>query len=425
MTGGNTGGTHWLKDELYERVRTDPAIFDFLQNGSLDGLWYWDLEGMHEEWLSPRFKEVFGYADHEMDNTVDWWQSNIHPDDLKVALNNFEKHKADPTHPFDQVVRYRHRDGHTVWIRCRGMMIRDEAGRPVRMIGAHTDVTALKETERALNERAEEMEAQITELRDQEQRLESQARELVALAESLEENRTRLEALNVQKDKFFSVVAHDLRSPFTPLLGFSEILATQGGSLPPDRVVEYGALLHRAATEVHKLLEDLLSWSRIQLDRIEINPDAVDIGTLVATNIERYRYAAQAKGVSIEVEQTGMARAWADVSMLDTVLRNLISNAIKFTHPGDSITIRADMAADGVTLSVSDTGVGIAPDHLAGLFDVGARASLIGTGGETGTAMGLLICKEMMDRLEGSIDVESVQGEGTTFRLGLPPATGD
>jgi len=416
---------HYLEAELNALIQSDIAIWKFIQESSLDGVWYWDLEGMHEEWLSPRFKAVFGYADHEMDNTVDWWQSHIHPDDLKVALDNFEKHKADPNHPFDQVVRYPHKDGHTVWVRCRGMIIRDEAGRPVRMIGAHTDVTALKQAEQALHERAEEMEAQITELRDQEQRLESQAQELVALAESLEETRAGLETLNVQKDKFFSVVAHDLRSPFTPLLGFSEVLATEGGSLPPDRVVEYGALLHRAATEVHKLLEDLLSWSRIQLDRIEVSPDVVNIGALVATNIERYRYAAQAKGVRIEVEETGQARAWADPRLLDTVLRNLISNAIKFTHAGDRIIVSADMAADGVTLSVRDTGVGIAPDHLAGLFDVGARASLTGTGGETGTGMGLMICKEMMDRLEGSIDVESVQGEGTTFRLGLPPATGD
>ena len=104
---------HYLKRELYRLIQTDPLIFDFLQNGSLDGLWYWDIENPHEEWLSPRFKALFGYAD-DVPNTSDWWQKNIHPDDLQVAIDNFEKHKADPNHPYDQVVRYRHKNGSTV-----------------------------------------------------------------------------------------------------------------------------------------------------------------------------------------------------------------------------------------------------------------------------------------------------------------------
>lgn len=138
-----SAATHYLKDELYDLVRRDDSIFEFLQAGSLDGLWFWDLESPNEEWLSPRFKEVFGYADHEIPNTVEWWQKNIFPEDLPVVLANFKKHCADPSHPYDQIVRYRHRNGSTVWVRCRGIVIRNQAGKPVRMLGAHTDVTEL------------------------------------------------------------------------------------------------------------------------------------------------------------------------------------------------------------------------------------------------------------------------------------------
>ena len=151
------GTDHYLKTELYELVRKDPAIFEFLQAGSLDGIWYWDVERQEQEWMSPRFKEVFGYRDDEIPNTPEWWQANIHPDDLAVALDNFGKHLEDPNHPYDQIVRYRHRDGGTVWVRCRGLAIRDDDGKPIRLLGCHTDVTALKRAEEDLRRQANEL----------------------------------------------------------------------------------------------------------------------------------------------------------------------------------------------------------------------------------------------------------------------------
>lgn len=134
---------HYLKRELYELVQKDSHIFEFLEAGSLDGIWYWDLENLTEEWLSPRFKELFGYEDHEVPSTSTWWQEHICPEDLQFTVDNFNKHCADPNHPYDQTVRYRHKDGSTVWVRCRGIAIRDETGKAIRMLGAHTDVTAL------------------------------------------------------------------------------------------------------------------------------------------------------------------------------------------------------------------------------------------------------------------------------------------
>lgn len=137
---------HYLKDELYALAR-EPEIFEFIQAGSLDGIFYWDLENPEHEWMSPRFWEVFGYDPDEKEYLASEWQEMIDPDDLRVALDNFEKHCADPEHPYDQVVRYQHKDGSTVWVRCRGMAIRDETGKPTRFLGAHTDVTALKQAE--------------------------------------------------------------------------------------------------------------------------------------------------------------------------------------------------------------------------------------------------------------------------------------
>ena len=112
---------HYLKAELYRRIADDPEIFDFLQEGSLDGLWYWDLENPEHEWLSPRFKAVFGYEEDEIPHTSEWWQENIFPEDLPSVLERAQAHLENADVPYDQIVRYRHKDGSTVWIRCRGL----------------------------------------------------------------------------------------------------------------------------------------------------------------------------------------------------------------------------------------------------------------------------------------------------------------
>ncbi|MEO0459417.1 MAG: ATP-binding protein [Myxococcota bacterium] len=164
---------HYLKNELYELIRTDSAIFEFLQRGSLDGLWYWDLEKPDHEWMSARFWETLGYDPAEREHLASEWQDLIHPEDLEAAGKSFERHCADPSHPYDLYVRYRHREGSTVWVRCRGMAIRDSDGRAVRMLGAHTDVTALKEAEQRAQELASQLESRNRELAEANQRLQA------------------------------------------------------------------------------------------------------------------------------------------------------------------------------------------------------------------------------------------------------------
>ena len=149
---------NYLKRELFELVKADDSIFEVLQQGSLDGIWYWDIDNPESEWMSPRFWEVFGFDHRKKKHLSSEWQDLINPEDLKVALENFKKHCADPNHPYDQVVRYRHKDGSTVWVRCRGIAIRDDDGKPIRMLGAHTDITQLKRVEEELKKRTVELE---------------------------------------------------------------------------------------------------------------------------------------------------------------------------------------------------------------------------------------------------------------------------
>lgn len=152
-----TTAEHYLKQELYALMRSQSAIFEFLQLGSLDGIWYWDLEEQEHEWMSPRFWELLGYDPAERQHLAAEWQDLIFPEDLAVVMENFERHRADPSHPYDQVVRYRHANGSTVWVRCRGLAIRDARGNARRLLGAHTDLTPLKRTEEELRQRSEQL----------------------------------------------------------------------------------------------------------------------------------------------------------------------------------------------------------------------------------------------------------------------------
>lgn len=136
---------HWLHQELLQLVKSDYGIFDFIEKSFLDGLWFWDLQNPEHEWMSESFWTTLGYDPSTRKHLASEWQDIINQDDLKLATENFQKHCADPSHPYDQLVTYRHKTGKTLWIRCRGMAIRDEDGTPVRMLGAHVNVTELKE----------------------------------------------------------------------------------------------------------------------------------------------------------------------------------------------------------------------------------------------------------------------------------------
>jgi len=136
---------HYLQKELYALIKKDNTIFDFIQEAALDGMWYWDLEESENEWMSPRFWEVLGYDPKEKLHLVSQWQELIFPEDLDIAISNFHKHCEDPNYPYDQIVRYRHKTGKIIYIRCRGIIIKNGQGKPTRMIGAHNDYTLIME----------------------------------------------------------------------------------------------------------------------------------------------------------------------------------------------------------------------------------------------------------------------------------------
>lgn len=244
---------------------------------------------------------------------------------------------------------------------------------------------------------------------------------LLGLANSTIQSRAKeLEELNANKDKLFSIISHDLKSPFAPLIGLCELLPFMVEQKNYDQALEAGEAILRSAKNVFNLLENLLDWATMQRDSTTFEPQALDLYNIVEQNITLLQEKAAEKSLQLLNKLETHPTVYADEHLLDTVVRNLISNALKFTHSGGEITILADQQNHQVVVSVVDTGVGIPPEKIPTLFDVGENRSTNGTAKERGTGLGLILCKEMVEKNGGQIWVKSQVDVGSTFTFTIP-----
>jgi len=253
----------------------------------------------------------------------------------------------------------------------------------------------------------------LIELDDNRVTLENNAKELADLNSKLEE-------INKNKDKFFSIVAHDLRSPFTGLLGFTDILSTQIESLTTDEIKTYAGHLNHSLKNVFKLLENLLDWSRMQTGKIKFTPENFNLEELIHQIVGIFQINASEKKITIEIRIESCLNVFADQDMVDIIIRNLLSNAIKFTKPGGGICIHALKKNGSVEVTVKDNGIGILPENLTKLFRIDENISTEGTARERGTGLGLVLCKEFIEKNGGQIEVVSKINEGSKFIFTLP-----
>jgi signal transduction histidine kinase len=249
---------------------------------------------------------------------------------------------------------------------------------------------------------------------------EQYAKELTLVNKKLNESQKQLEALNLNKDKFFSIVAHDLRSPFSSLLGFSEFLAKEAEDLTISEIKDYSSSIHTTGRHLLALLENLLTWSRVQLGRIDLEPELYDISEQILTLSNYYIHVAKQKKITLNTNVPENIEIFADSNMIETVLRNLITNALKFTAENGSISISVQQKSTFCEVKIEDNGVGI-PDHVKSkMFKIEAHHTTEGTNNEKGSGLGLIICKEFITKNAGTIEFESTEGKGTTFTIRLP-----
>lgn len=236
----------------------------------------------------------------------------------------------------------------------------------------------------------------------------------------LQISENNLKELNATKDKFFSIISHDLKNPFSSVLSISELMATNFDATDPEDIKFGVNKIHQTNKHIYELLENLLTWSKTQRGNITIEEVKFNLSRIIETNINILKLAAEKKNIVIENNTDEDLCAVADREMISTVFRNLVNNAIKFTPPGKKIRIKSYMNKEHVIVEVKDEGVGIAPEDQERLFRIEDKFKTQGTQGEKGTGLGLIICKEFVEKNGGTIEVESTPGKGSIFRFTIP-----
>ncbi len=236
-----------------------------------------------------------------------------------------------------------------------------------------------------------------------------------AAEEAVKKYTVELEELNANKDKFFSIISHDLRSPFQGLLGLSNILVEEFDNLSVDEIKLFASNIHNSTKNLFNLLENLLQWSRIQTGKIDLKPVKADLHEEILYNINLLSGNATKKNIKLINEIDDTLLVYTDLNILNSTLQNLITNAIKFTHPGGEIRISAKEIDDNVDVTVRDTGIGISEEDMNKLFRIDTQHTTMGTDRESGTGLGLTICKELLEKQGGKIWVKSEVGKGSSF----------
>lgn len=245
-------------------------------------------------------------------------------------------------------------------------------------------------------------------------------RERKRTEESIYKYNEELKRSNFAKDKFFSIIAHDLRSPFNALLSYSDILLDEFDELSKDELKEYITHINTVSGNIYDLLNNLLDWAKIQTDKFYFSPEVIDMEQTISKVCNLLKEIAKSKNIDLLLDCEERCYVYADQNMISTVLRNLISNAIKFSHENSKIEIKTKNEIDRVRVTIKDYGIGMLREDITKLFRIDINYTTLGTSQERGTGLGLILSKDMIEKNNGEIFVDSDLGKGSTFTFTLP-----
>lgn len=370
--------------DITEQKRTEEQINKFLSaiTQSPAAIVITDTNG-NIEYVNPQFTTITGYS---FDEAI-----GKNPRILKSGLTNPELYSAlwhtlKEGNTWKGEILNKRKDGSLFWESATIAPIKNERGLTISYLAVKEDITSKKEAEQAL--------------------IQSQQ---------------KLQQVNATKDKFFSIIAHDLKNPFNIILGFADLLLQNHKEYDEDTRESVIKTIYDISLKTFNLLENLLAWSRTQMGKIPFSPKVIDLQTLTNDSISLFKEIADKKKIKLTSMVTEDLSVFADRDMVATVLRNLIINGIKFTPREGRVIVRADKSADNMILiEVKDSGIGINPEKIEVIFSVDRDWSEPGTEDETGTGLGLFLCKEFVEKNGGRIWVESEVSVGTSFYFTLP-----
>ncbi|WP_045217155.1 PAS domain-containing sensor histidine kinase [Desulfonatronovibrio magnus] len=374
-------------NDIDERKRAEEKLyqaqeqFRIMADGCPFMIWVCDHKGClifanstHLDFFGTSLEEVQGKK----------WQPLLHPDDQDAYTRKFMKALRE-RRSFAATARVQRHDGQWRWIMSRGEPEFSASGEFLGMVGSSPDITEMVES-RQETERVNHL-----------------------LQQALSE-----------RDKFFSIIAHDLKSPFIGFLSFIRLLNEKFEKFSLEEIKNMSMQMKHSAENLYSLLENLLEWSVLKRDAAEYNPGLCCLSDVVNENIQLVHHLAALKDISFQNSISDGMQVFGDKTMLKMVLRNLFTNAVKFSPPGGRVFVKAEPMESLVRISVADEGIGMNQETIKKMFSIQHASSRKGTSGEKGTGLGLLLCKEYTEKNRGEIWAESAPGKGTVFYLTLP-----
>lgn len=333
--------------------------------------------------VNPKFCDIMGYSRNELLNLN--VNQLTHPDDQQYGFTGVNQisDKKYVSAQFEK--RYIHKKGHIIWANVSLNWINDSNSNVSYGIAVVEDITRRKKNEQILVNSEKE-----------------------------------LRELNAMKDKLFSIISHDLKNPMNTIINFSKLINRNFETYDQEKIKKFNRFIHDSAASIHVLLENLLIWSHNQRQKPTLKAEQINVHAICNHALQLFTSMASQKHLQLQNSISPESTCFADKEMISTVIRNLVGNAIKFTNNNGRIAINATQDDDVLVVSVSDTGVGMDSETLENLFHPGPSLSTEGTAGETGNGLGLLICKEFIEKNNGKLWVESEPGKGTIFYFSLP-----
>ena len=375
-----------------QSIRTSEERFTLAMQAASDGLWDWNIQ-TQVTYFSPQWKAMLGYADQELENSFATWERLVDEDGRIWTMALIQDCLCGKSHGFKTEFQMRHKDGHWVDILSRATLVRDQNGKPLRMVGTHVDITERNMIARELEQAAQTME-------QQHQALIAAHKQALAATEA--------------KSAFLAAMSHEIRTPLNAIIGMADLLRET--TLAPDQA-DYVQRFSRAADHLMDLLNSILDLSKIeagklQLEQIPFNPRELSttVGDLLEVNAQAKQLA-----LAVHIRPDVPSTVIGDPTRLRQVLMNLVRNAIKFTEQGQVVVTVEAVADDRVRLTVSDTGIGIPSDKLPFIFESFTQGDATTTRKFGGTGLGLTICKRLVDMMDGHLTVTSTPGVGSTF----------
>ena len=376
----STNRDHYLTLELDKLAAADSMLWGFIQRASLDGVWYWDLQNPENLYISPEYWHCLGIDPETRAHTPDEFIDVVFPEDLPNVLKNLDEHYADPSVPYEQTVRFRHADGSTVWVRCRGLAIRDAQGKAIRMLGAHNNITQAKEAELIAVKQAK------------------------LLAQAYDE----LKQLTYR-------VSHDLTAPINTIeMLMQEVKSDPDNPLSSDQLHLCG-IAQRTTQRTKQTLSDLLHFSRSLHE--PVSPTTVDLNQTAQQALDNL--ASLIADAEAKITIADLPHVQGDENQLLSLIQNLLSNAIKYRDRDRDCIVKLEHSTSDhqLNLVVTDNGIGMTAQDATRIFRPFERLHDHDT--VPGTGLGLAVCDRIARHHGGRISVESQLGKGTQFTIHL------